>query len=106
VLIPLVIVMAMSPPAIMVPPMVIVVVLAIPMSFVPFPAFLIVVVVRMRPVCSFNRRTFPTSPHPLVVVAHRSPISFDPHESRVRRRPGFFINDCWWRGPNVYRNLC
>ena len=106
-LIPLVIVAVMMPtPMIMVPPMVIVVVLAIPVSFVPFPAFPIVVIVRMRPVGSFKRGTFPMSSHPFVVVTHGSPISFDPHESGVRRRRGFFINDCWWRGPDVHRNLC
>src|SRR5215471_14060174 len=104
VLIPLV--MAMPPSTITVPPMVIVVVLVVPVSFVPFPAFPIVVVVRMRPARPFKRRTLPMSPHPLVMVAHWSPISFDPNESRVGGKPRFFINDGWWRGPDIHRNLC
>ena len=106
VLISLIVVMAMPPPTIMVSPMVIVVILVVPVSFVPFPAFPIGVVVRMRPARPFKRRTLPMSPHPLVMVAHWSPISFDPNESRVGRKPRFFINDGWWRGPNIHRNLC
>src|SRR5215472_3179299 len=98
--------MVMPPPTIVVPPMVIVVVLVVPVSFVPFPAFLIVVVVGMRPEGPFKRRTLPMSPHPLVMVTHRSPISFDPNESRVGRRSRLFINDCWRRAPDVHRNLC
>jgi hypothetical protein len=100
VLISLIVVMAMPPP------MVIVVILVVPVSFVPFPAFPIVVVVRMRPARPFKRRTLPMSSHPLVMVAHRSPISFDPNESPVGRKPRFFINDGWWRGPDIHRNLC
>ena len=105
-LISLIVVMAMPPPTIMVSPMVIVVILVVPVSFVPFPAFPIVVVVRMRPARPFKRRTLPMSPHPLVMVAHWSPISFDPNESRVGGKPRFFINDGWWRGPDIHRNLC
>jgi hypothetical protein len=105
VLIPLVVVMVMPPLVMVVPPMVVVVVLVVPVSFVPFPAFLIVVVVRMRPVCPFKRRKLPMSLDPLVMVTHRSPISFDPNESRIGRGPGLLINDRWWRSPDVYRNL-
>ena len=101
----MVVAMAMPPLVIVVPPMVVVVVLVVPVSFVPFPAFLIVVVVRMRPVCSFKRGTFPVPPHPFVMVTHRSPISFDPNESRIGRGPRLLINDRWWRSPDVYRNL-
>jgi hypothetical protein len=71
-------VIAMPPPMIMVAPMAVVVVLVVPMPFVTFPAFAIVVVVRMRPVCPFIRGSLPMSPNPLVTVAHRPPISFDP----------------------------
>ena len=106
VLISLIVVMAMPPPTIMVSPMVIVVVLVVPVSLMAFPALAVVVIVGMNPVCTFKRRTFPTSSDPLVMVTHRPPISFDPHEFRVGRRPGLFINDCWWRGPDVHRNLC
>jgi len=99
------IVIAMPPPMVMIAPMALVVVLVVPMSFVPFPAFAIVVVVRMRPVGPFKGRTLPMSPHPLVTVAHRCPISFDPYEPRFGRRTRLFVNDSRWRGPNVHRNL-
>jgi hypothetical protein len=102
---PVVVVVTMPPPAIMVAPMAAVVVLVVPISFVPLPAFTIVVVVRMRPVCPFKWRTLPISPDPLVTVARRGPISFDPDEARTGRRPRLLINDSWWRGPDVHRNL-
>ena len=106
VLISLIVVMAMPPPTIMVSPMVIVVVLVVPVSFVPFPAFPIVVVVWMRPIRPLKRWVFPVASNPLVMVSHRSPIPLDPNEFRLWRRPGLFINDCWWRGADVHRNLC
>src|SRR5215471_2797378 len=95
VVMPLVVVITMPPPMIMLAPMAVVVILVVPMSFVPFPAFAIVVVVRMGPVCPFIRRTLPVSADPLVMVTHRSPISFDPNEADVGRRPRLFINDRW-----------
>ena len=61
----------MAPSMIMLAPMAVVVVLTIPISFVPLPAFAIVVVVRMRPACPFIRRTLPMSPDPLVMVTRR-----------------------------------
>src|SRR5437899_1513228 len=100
-----VVAITMAPPMTMLAPMAVVVLLAVPMPFVIFPAFSIVVVVRMRPVCTFKRRALPMSSDPLVMVAHRCPISFDPNEACAGRRPGLLINDRWWRGPDVYRNL-
>ena len=64
VLISLIVVMAMPTPTIMVSPMVIVVILVVPVSFVPFPAFPIVVVVRMRPARSFQTEDAPNVPAP------------------------------------------
>ena len=75
----MVVVVTMPPPTIMVAPMTVVVVLAVPMPFVPLPAFAIVVVMRMCPVCPFKRRTLPMSPDPPVVVTRRSPISVYPN---------------------------
>ena len=95
----------MMVPMTMLAPMAIVVVLVVPMSFVAFPAFAIVVVVWMNPVCSLKRGTLPVSQNPLVMVTHRSPISFDPNESRVGRRSGLFIDDCWRWAPDIDRNL-
>jgi hypothetical protein len=78
-----VVVVTMPAPVIVVSPMVIVVVLAVPMAFVHFPAFSVVVVVWMRPIGSFIRRTLPTSPNPLVTVARWGPISVYPNEARA-----------------------
>jgi len=105
VLIVLVVVIAMSPPMTMVTPMIVVVVLVIPMSFVPFPTLAVVVVVRMRPVCSFKRRVLPMSPDPFVTVTHGRPIAFDPDEACARRRPRILINDRWWRRSDIHRYL-
>jgi len=88
-----------------VPPVVAVVVLAIPMSFVHFPAFAIVVVMRMGPVCSFKRRTLPAPRDPPVTVTNWRPISLHPNEARAGRGPRLFINDGRWRGPDIHRNL-
>src|ERR1700722_9633430 len=65
-------------------PVVAVVVLAVPMSFVQLPAFAIVVVMRMGPVCAFKRRTLPVSPDPPVMAPSWRPISFHPNEARAR----------------------
>ena len=65
----------MGPPMAVVAPMAVVVVLVVPVSFMPLPAFAIVVVVRMRPVCPLKRGTLPMSPDPLVMVTRRSPIA-------------------------------
>ena len=105
VLMPVVVMVTMSPPAIMVAPMAVVVVLVVPISLVPLPAFTVVVVVRMRPVCPFKWRALPISADPLVMVACRGPISFDPDDARIGRRSRLLINDSWWRGPDVHRNL-
>jgi hypothetical protein len=105
-----VVVLTMPPPtimiALMITPVVLVVVLVVPMSFVPFPAFAIVVVMRMRPVRSFIRRTLPVSPDPSVVVTIWRPISVDPNETGAGRRRRIFIHDRRWRGPDIHRHLC
>src|SRR5713101_8832342 len=87
---------------IMVAPMAVVVVLAVPMPFVPFPAFAIVVVMRMRPVCPFKRRTLPMAPDPLVTVTRRRPVSVYPNEAGAWGRTSLLINDYRWRGPDVH----
>src|SRR5229473_2697281 len=79
--------------------------LVVPMSLVQHPAFLVMVVVRMRPVSPCIRRALPASLHPFVVVTHRRPITLDPNETRVRRRPRSFINHYRRRCPDVHRNL-
>src|SRR6266851_4884848 len=90
---------------IMVSPVAIVVILMVPMSLVDLPAFAIVVVMRMTPVCPFKGRTFPAPPDPPVLVTNWFPISFQPDEARTWSRSILLIADRRWRGPDVHRNL-
>jgi hypothetical protein len=77
------VVITMASPTIMVAPMAVVVVLVVPVSFVALPAFTIMIVVRMNPVCPFKRGLLPMSSDPLVTMARRHPISLYPHEPRA-----------------------
>jgi hypothetical protein len=99
------IVITMASPTIMVAPMAVIVTLVVPVSFVALPAFTIVVVVRMNPVCPFKRGALPMSPDPLVTMTGRYPISLYPDEPRAWRWYLLFINDRRWRGPDVHGNL-
>jgi hypothetical protein len=89
----------------MVPPVTVVVILTVPMSLVHLPAFPVVVVMRMSPVCPFKRRMVPASPDPSVMVTLRLPIPFDPDEAWAWNRSRFLIADRRWRRPDVHRNL-
>ena len=91
---------------IVVSPVAVVVVLMVPMSLVHSPAFAIVVIMRMAPVCPFIWRTVPASPDPPVMATNRFPISIHPDEVWTWRRSILLIADRRWRGPDVYRNLC
>src|SRR5216683_2422898 len=103
--VPIALMVPMPFTVIMLLPIPVVVVLVVPMSLVQHPAFLVMVVVRMRPVSPCIRRALPASLHPFVVVTHRRPITLDPNETRVRRRPRSFINHYRRRCPDVHRNL-
>jgi hypothetical protein len=87
-------------------PVAIVVVFMVPVSLVHFPAFRIVIVVRVAPVGARVGRTVPAPLDPAVVVAIGSPISSDP----VVAWAGFWSTNLnaegRWRGSDVYRNLC
>ena len=91
---------------IMLSPVAVVVILAVPMSLMHPPTFPVVVIVRMAPVGPLIRRTFPASSDPPVMVTHWFPISVHPDELWTWRRSILLIADRWWRGPDVYRNLC
>src|SRR5260370_32812113 len=91
---------------IMVSPAAIVVVLMVPMSLVHSPAFAIVVIMRMAPICPFIWRTIPASPDPPVMVTNRFPISIHPDEVWTWRRSILLIADRRWRGSDLHRNLC
>jgi hypothetical protein len=102
----MVVVIMMIAIMIMFSPVPIVVVLMVPMSFVHLPAFAVVVIMRMTPVCPFIWRTVPASPDPPVMSTNWLPISFHPDEVRTRSRSILLIADRRWRGPDVHRNLC
>jgi hypothetical protein len=91
---------------IMVSPMAVVVILMIPMSLVHSPAFSVVIIMRMTPVCPFKWRTVPASPDPPVMVTYGFPISIHPDEAWTWSRSILLITDWRWRGPDVHRNLC
>src|ERR1700674_4456362 len=91
---------------IMVSPVAVVVVFMVPMSLVHLPAFAVVVIMRMSPVCPFIWRTVPASPDPPVMVTNWLPISFHPDEAWTWSRPILLIADRRWRGPDVNGNLC
>src|SRR5438552_13634006 len=91
---------------IMISPVAVVVVLMVPMALVHSPAFAVVVVMRMTPVCPFVWRTVPASPDPAVTWTNWFPISFHPDKVWTRSRPTLLIADRRGRGPDVHRNLC
>src|SRR6266849_1665982 len=91
---------------IVVSPVAIVVILMVPMSFVHSPAFAVVVIMRMTPVCPFKWRPDPTSADPPILMTNWFPISIHPDEVWTWSRSILLIADRrWWR-PDVHRNLC
>src|SRR6266849_1884333 len=82
-----------------------VVILAIPVAFMQSPAFTIVIVVGMRPICPFVGRTLPTPRHPPVVMPIRGPIPLDPDVARARHRPTLLVPHRRGRGSDVHGNL-
>jgi hypothetical protein len=68
---------------IVVVPAIPIVVLTIPMAFMQSPTFTIVIVVRMKPICSFVGRTLPMPRHPPVVMSIRGPTPLNPNVARA-----------------------
>ena len=68
---------------IVVVPAIPIVVLTIPMAFMQSPAFTIVIVVRMKPICSFVGRTLPLLPPPTGSDVHPGP-----NTPQSKRSPG------------------
>src|SRR6266403_4127944 len=83
-----------------------VVVLTIPVAFMPSPAFTIVIVVGMIPICALVGRTLPTPRHPPVVMPIRGPVSLDPDVARARNRPTLLVTQRRWRASDIHGNLC
>ena len=91
---------------IVVVPAIPIVVLTIPMAFMQSPAFTIVIVVRMKPICSFVGRTLPMPCHPPVVTPIRGPISLNPNVAWAWNRPTPLVAQRRWWGSDVHPNLC
>ena len=91
---------------IVVVPAIPIVVLTIPVAFMQSPAFTIMIVVRMKPICSFVGRTLPMPCHPPVVMPIRGPIPLNPNVARAWNRPTLLVAQRRWWGSDVHPNLC
>src|ERR1700680_3977849 len=90
---------------IVITPVIIIVILVIPVAFVHFPAYLIVVVMRMVPICAGVWGTLPVPWNPAIVMPLWYPISLDPNKTCLRRRTLALIAKRRRRCSNVNRNL-
>ena len=90
---------------VMITPVVIVVILMVPVAFMKLPAFLIMVVMGMGPICAFVRRALPVSCNPAIVVTLGYPVSLDPNKACTGRRATTLIAQRRRRGSDVNRNL-
>ena len=88
-----------------VPPVPVVVVFAVPVSFVILPAFLVMVVVRMVPVCAFIGSTSPMPGNPAIMMAVGRPVALNPDEARSGYRPAPLIAKWRRRSSDINRNL-
>jgi hypothetical protein len=75
--------------------MVIAVVFAVPVPFMYLPALLVVVVVRMAPVCAGVGRLLPTAGDPDIAAAACAPVSIDPGVAFSRHLRSYLVAD--WR---------
>ena len=83
-----------------------VVIFTIPVAFMQPPAFPVMIVVGMAPVCPLVGRMLPTPCHPPIVTPIRGPISLDPDVARARHRPTLLVTQRRWWGSDVHPNLC
>src|ERR1700680_3531203 len=86
-------------------PVIIIVILVIPVAFVHFPAFLIVVVMRMVPIGTGVWGALPASGNPAIVMPLWYPISLDPNTPRLRWGTMALIAERGRGCSNVNRNL-
>jgi len=89
----------------MIIPMTIAVIFVVPVAFMKLPSLLIVVVVRMTPICALVRRLFPSASNPSVMVALWGPIALNPDVAGTGCIASLFVTN-WRRSASyVYRNL-
>jgi hypothetical protein len=84
---------------------VIVMILMIPVAFMHLPAFTIVIIVRVVPICPFIGRTGPAPCYPPIVMAMRGPIPLDPGVARTWTRPTLLVAVRRWCASDVHANL-
>jgi hypothetical protein len=93
----LVVVVIVMPVVVMVV-MAVAMVFAVPVAFMYLPALLVMVVVRMAPVCAGVRRLLPTAGDPGIVAAACAPVPIDPSVAFSRHGRSYLIADWrWWR---------
>jgi hypothetical protein len=83
----------------------IVVIFMVPVPFMKLPSLLIVVVVRMVPICALVRGLLPAARNPFVVMAVRGPIALNLGVAGTWRIASPFVTNGWWSAADVYRNL-
>src|ERR1035437_10206819 len=77
--------------------MVIPVVVTIPVAFVHMPAILVMIIVRVAPICASVWWTVPAPGNPYVPAAVVTPVSVDPGIAFTRHRRTAFITHRWRR---------
>src|SRR5450755_4610693 len=83
-----------------------IVIFVIPMALVQLPALLIVVVMRVIPVCAFIRSMVPTSGNPAVVASIGRPVTIDPGIAGTGGDTALFVAHRRRAGADVQRHLC
>jgi hypothetical protein len=89
----------------MVIPVTIVVIFMVPVAFMKLPSLLIVIVVRMTPICALVRRLLPAASNPSVMVALWGPIALDPDVAGTGCIASLFVTNRRRSAADVYRNL-
>src|ERR1700694_819546 len=84
---------------------VLVVILMIPVPFMHLPAFAIVIIVRMVPICPFIGSTLPAPCYPAIMMPMRGPVALDPGVARTWTRPTLLVAVRRWCASDVHANL-
>jgi hypothetical protein len=81
------------------------VVFMLPVAFMDRPALLVVVVVRMAPVCALIGRPLPHSSSPLIPPAAPGPITLCPNIAGSWHRSLDLVSQRWWSTTNINAHL-
>jgi len=86
-------------------PVAVAVIFMVPVAFMKLPPLLIVIVMRMVPICALVRRLCPASSNPSVMVAVWGPIALNPGVAGTGRIASLFVTNRRRSAADVYRNL-